>query len=61
MNDYSQYLKDKDFVTHLHDMARKYDSPLLRKVADRMDDLIEENKRNEQSARMETMGHRKFT
>lgn len=49
------YLNDKDFVVQLHDMARKYESDFLRRVADRMDFLIEE-KRKDEFTRMETMG-----
>jgi len=52
-----QYGKDKDFVIHLHDIARQYDSNFLRKVADRMDALIEENRENERKVtRLEIVG-----
>lgn len=51
-----KYFEDKDFVIHLQDMARKYDSSLLRKVADRFDELVEEKRDNEfKSIRMETI------
>lgn len=43
MND---YLSDKDFVIHVHDMAREYDSEMLRRLADRLDFMIEERKEN---------------
>lgn len=46
---------DKQLVVQLHDMARKYDSDFLRRVADRMDFMIEEKRRNEQLARLETL------
>jgi HD superfamily phosphohydrolase YqeK len=52
-----QYGKDKDFVIHLHDIARQYDSNFLHKVADRMDALIEENRENERKVtRLEIVG-----
>ena len=35
-------MKDEEFVIHLHQMARKYDSDFLRRVADRMSDMIKE-------------------
>jgi len=57
----SVYVSDEELIIHLHDMARKYDSSLLRTTADRMCELIKENKRHEHATRMETMGHRKFT
>lgn len=47
--------EDKQLVVQLHTMARKYDSDFLRRVADRMDFMIEEKKRNEQLARLETL------
>lgn len=40
---YQQYLNDKKFVMSIKDMARKYDSDFLHGVADRMDNMIEEN------------------
>ena len=40
------YRSDKEFVVHLYDMARKYDSEFLRSIADRMDYIIEERKRD---------------
>lgn len=43
---YEEYHTDKDFIIHLHNMAREYDSTFLRKVADRMDFMIEERKAN---------------
>ena len=42
-----QRLKDQEFVMHLHEMARSYDSKMLRRVADRMSELIKENYENE--------------
>jgi len=42
----NSYGKDKDFIIHLHDMARNYESDFLRRVADRMDFMIEERKAN---------------
>jgi len=47
---------DGEFIIHLHDMARKYDSYFLRKVADRMSELTKENKNAEQTIRLETVG-----
>ena len=44
---YDEYLNDKDFVVHLHWMAREYDSDYIRRIADRMDGLIEEKRDNE--------------
>ena len=41
-----EYLSDKDFVIHVHDMAREYDSEMLRRLADRLDFMIEERKKN---------------
>ena len=38
--------EDKNFVVSIHDIARKYDSDFLRRVADKMSELIEEKKRN---------------
>lgn len=43
-------LKDQEFVMHLHEMARLYDSDFLRRVADRFCELSEE-KRNERYQR----------
>jgi len=42
----AEYGNDKDFVVHLHDIARTYESDFLRRVADRMDFMIEERKAN---------------
>ena len=54
---YERYLGDKNFVIHLHDIARKYDSEFLRGVADRMDKVIEENVDNERKVtRLEIVG-----
>lgn len=39
---YDGYRDDKDLVIKLHDMAREYDIAFLRKVADKLDDLIED-------------------
>lgn len=55
------YLGDKDFVVQLHDMARKYESDFLRKVADRMDIMIEENRSEQRATCVETMGRRSST
>jgi HD superfamily phosphohydrolase YqeK len=41
------YAKDKQLVIQLHDMARHYDSEFLRNVADRMDFMIEENRKHD--------------
>jgi len=46
---------DKQLVIQLHDMARTYDSDFLRRVANRMDFMIEEKRQNEQLARLETL------
>lgn len=43
---FEEYGNDKDFVIHLHDIARTYESDFLRKVADRMDFMIEERRAN---------------
>ena len=43
-------LKDQEFVMHLHEMARKYDSDFIRRVADRFCELSEE-KYNERHKR----------
>lgn len=42
-------LKDQEFVMHLREMARVYDSDFLRRVADRFCELSEEkyNERHE--------------
>lgn len=55
------HLQDKQLIVQLHYMARKYDSDFLRRVADRMDFMIEEKRRNEQLARLETLERSPFT
>ena len=55
MNTIENYWKDKQLVKQLHDMARHYESEFLRSVADRMDFMIEENRKDE-FTRMETVG-----
>lgn len=49
-----RYLSDKAFVSHLNHMASKYNSDFLRRVAIKMDFLIEENYNG--SGNMETVG-----
>lgn len=49
------YANDKDLVVQLHNMAKHYESELLRNVADRMDFMIEE-KRKDEFARLEVVG-----
>jgi len=42
-----EYQDSKSFVIHVHDIARKYESEFLRGVADRMDESIEEIKKDQ--------------
>lgn len=44
MNDHLRY---KEFVNSLYDMAIEYDSDFIRRVANHMNELIEENYKNE--------------
>ena len=39
---YDGYLDDRDLVIKLHDMASEFNNTFLRRVADRLSDLIEE-------------------
>lgn len=39
---YDGYRDDKDLVIQLHNMAREYDNTFLRRVADKLDELIED-------------------
>lgn len=55
------YLSNKQMVTQLHSMARRYDSEFLRTVADKMDIMIEENRNEQRATRVETMGRRSST
>ena len=42
---YDGYGDDKELVIQLHEMAREFNNEFLRKVADKLDELIEDKKR----------------
>jgi ABC-type thiamine transport system substrate-binding protein len=42
---YPEYRDDKQLVVDLHYMAVEYDNEFLRKVANKLEELIEEKKR----------------